>query len=267
MNDTVSEAELAAGRGYERLFVPALFGPWTKHVIAAADIQKGSRVLDIACGTGILARDARSAIGETGRVTGLDPAPGMIATAQEIAPDMEWVRGSAEDLEFEDATFDRVLCQFGMMFFQHPQKAVKEMYRVMAPGGRLAVAVWNSIVNNPAYEDIIDVLDEQVGIAAGDALRLPFSMGDASEVTKLLDNSGFSDIAADTRTEQANFPSARAMVEAELRGWLPLFDINLDEEEIAEVLTRSDILLAKYATPSGEAVFPTSAHVVTASKR
>jgi ubiquinone/menaquinone biosynthesis C-methylase UbiE len=266
MSETVSQDALDAGRGYEGLFVPAIFAPWTKHLIEGAGVTAGSRVLDIACGSGVLARHALATAGETGRVVGIDPAPGMIAAAKEIEPQIDWVLGSAEDLRLDDAAFDCVVSQFGMMFFQDRRRSVEEMHRVIAPGGSLAIAVWNSIDHNPAYGDIIAVLDEQVSTAAGDALRLPYTMGDAQEVTTLLEKSGFTDIKVETKTEQARFPSSRTMVEAELRGWLPLFDIYLSEEKIADVLVNSDSKLSKYASLSGEAVFPTSAHIFTARK-
>jgi hypothetical protein len=153
-----------------------------------------------------------------------------------------------------------------MMFFQDRQKSADEMFRAMKPGGSLAIAVWRSVEHNPAYADIISVLEEQVGTAAADALRLPFSLGDAGKVTAVLEGSGFTDITIEAKTESARFPSSRQMVEAELRGWLPLFEIFLSEDKIDEVLIESDKTLDKYAGPSGEAVFPTSAHVVTARR-
>ena len=266
MDSTVTQEELEAGRGYEELFVPAVFEPWTKHLIHGAGVEEGSHVLDIACGSGVLTRHALSRSGQSGRVVGVDPAPGMIAAAKEVEPRIEWVLGSAEALDSDDGMFDCVISQFGMMFFQDRRKAASEMFRVMNPGGSLAIAVWNSIENNPAYGDIIAVLDEQVSTAAGDALRLPYSLGDPDEVINVLAQGGFTDIKFETRTEQARFPSSRTMVEAELRGWLPLFDINLSENTIADVLVKSDGKLSKYATQSGEAVFPTSAHIVTAQK-
>ena len=266
MNANATQEELEAGRGYEALFVPAIFKPWTGHLIDGALVEDGSHVLDIACGSGVLARHALSKSGKSGRVVGIDPAPSMIAAAREIEPGIEWVLGSAEELEFDDATFDCIISQFGMMFFEDRHAAASEMFRVMKPGGRLAVAVWNSIENNPAYGDIIAVLDEHVSTAAGDALRLPYSLGDPEEVTGVFDHVGFTDLAVETKTEHATFPGSRTMVEAELRGWLPLFDIHLNEEKIADVLVKSDDKLSRYASPSGEAVFPTSAHIVTANK-
>jgi SAM-dependent methyltransferase len=190
----------------------------------------------------------------------------MLAAAREIEPGIDWVLCGAEALDVDDAAFDCVISQFGMMFFQDRQKAADEMFRAMKPGASLAIAVWRSVEHNPAYADIISVLEEQVGTPAADALRLPYSLGDASEVTAVLEGSGFDDITVDAKTETATFPGSRQMVEAELRGWLPLFDIFLSEDEISAVLVESDRTLAKYAGSSGEATFPTSAHVFTARK-
>ena len=264
MDFNATQEELEAGRGYEALFVPAVFDAWTKHLIAG--IGEGSHVLDVACGSGALSRRALKAAGTSGRVAGVDPAPGMLAAAKEIEPRIEWTMGSADAIPFADAAFDHVLCQFGMMFFPDRAKAAGEMFRVLKPGGHLAVAVWNTTAENGAYGDIIAVLDEHVGTAAGDALRLPYSMDKPDDVTGPLKECGFTGIGVETRKEQARFPSSRTMVEAELRGWLPLFGINLSEEKIADVLVRSDARLSRYAAPSGEAVFPTSAHIVTARK-
>ena len=255
-----------AGRGYEDLFVPSLFEQWTRHLVAGAGVRKGSHVVDIACGTGVLARNALAQTGRGGRVVGVDVAPGMLAAANEIEQGIDWVLCSAEALELADKTFDCVVSQFGMMFFPDRQKSTDEMFRVLKPGGSLAIAVWNSVDHNPAYADIIAVLQEHVSSAAADALRLPYSLGDAAETTAVLRKSGFESIRVDSITETARFPSSRHMVEAELRGWLPLFDIHLDEAKINEVLVASDYRLARYSKPSGEAVFPTSAHVITARK-
>ena len=266
MAQDVSEDLVEAGRGYESLFVPALFKVWTKHLVEGAQIQEGSHVLDIACGTGVLARSALARVGANGRVVGADPAPGMLVAAKEIQPAIDWVLCSAEALDVDDKAFDSVVSQFGMMFFKDRQKSAEEMFRSLRPGGSLAIAVWRSVEHNPAYADIISVLEEHVGTAAADALRLPYSLGDSDEVAAVLESSGFAEIAVEAKTETAKFPSSRQMVEAELRGWLPLFDIFLSEDKINEVLTESDKTLGKYAGPSGEAVFPTSAHVFTARK-
>ena len=212
-----------------------------------------------------LARDALSRTGPRGRVVGIDPAAGMLAVAEEIEPGINWILCGAEALELGDEAFDHLVSQFGMMFFQDRQKSAAEMYRVLKPGGTLAISIWNALEENPAYVDVVAILEEKVGTAAADALRLPFLLK-AGGVTGVLDNCGFTDIAVETKVEFARFPSSRDMVEAELRGWLPLFDIHLNDAEISDVLTESDTTLSKYANSSGEAVFPTSAHVITACK-
>ncbi len=266
MDQEVSEELIDAGRGYETLFVPALFEPWTRHLVEGAGVFEGAHVLDVACGTGVLARSAFSRTGGSGRVVGADPAPGMLAAASEIEPAIDWVLCSAESLTVDDSSFDCVLSQFGMMFFEDRKRAAEEMARVLKPGGRLALAVWRSVEHIPAYADVASILEEHVGTAAADALRLPFSLGDPDAVTAVLENSGFLDISVAVETETATFPSSRHMVEAELRGWLPLFDIFLSEEQIQAVLVASDETLGNYSGAAGEFVFPTSAHVFTARK-
>ena len=263
---TATQEELQAGRGYEALFVPALFAPWPRHVLDGGAVQTGANVLDIACGSGVLARAAFERTGASGRVVGLDPAAGMIAAAAEVEPGIEWVLGSAEDLQFDDDTFDNVVSQFGLMFFADRVKAAREMYRVTKPGGAVAVAVWHAVDQNPAYSDIASVLEQHVSPKAADTVRIPFCLGDPEQVVALFSQAGFHDVTFQTHHEQAEFPNTRTMVEVELRGWLPLFDIHLDEEQIADVLEKSDTTLSKYATPSGAAKFPTAAYVVTGRK-
>lgn len=235
-------------------------------MIAAVMPMEGSDILDVACGTGVLTRDARVHAGSSARVVGLDPAPGMLAVAQEIEPKIDWVRGVAEEIPFSAETFDIVFSQFGMMFFPDREKAISQIHRVLKPGGRLALAIWNSVDQNPAYKDIASILDDAVSTAAGDAVRTPFCMGAPEQVADLLAAAKFADIHYDTFREQARFPSSRAVVEAELRGWLPLFGIELSEEKIADVLRASDAPLAKFVSGSGEAVFQTSAYIMTARK-
>lgn len=266
MAQQIPEELIEAGRGYETLFVPALFEPWTTHLVEAAAIGPGMQVLDVACGTGVLARRVLAETGPSGGVTGLDPAPGMLAVAEEIEPTVDWRLCGAESMDLNDEAFDAVVSQFGLMFVEDRQKAADEMRRVLKAGGSLAVAVWDSVGQNPAYADLIDLLEQEVSAAAADALRLPFCLGEPDDVTAIFAQSGFTDLGVDTRVEQARFPSTRHMVEAELRGWLPLFGIHLEESAIADVLAASDRRLRRYKADSGEAVFPTSAHIVTARR-
>jgi ubiquinone/menaquinone biosynthesis C-methylase UbiE len=117
MTEQAPHDQVDAAKAYEALMVPALFGEWASRVADAAAIQSGQSVLDVACGTGVLAREIASRTGATGHVTGLDPNAGMLEVARQITPDLEWRQGRAESLPFPDQTFDRVVSQFGLMFF------------------------------------------------------------------------------------------------------------------------------------------------------
>ena len=245
MNESVSRDLLDAGRGYESMSVPSVFATWTKHLIKGAKVRQGSHVMDIACGTGVLARHALAEVTTSGRVVGVDPAPGMLAAAREVEPAIDWIQCTAENLKVKDAAFDCVVCQFGMMFFSDRPKAIREMLRVLKPGGKLAIAVWDRVERSPGYERVISVLQKEVGTAAANALSLPYSLGDETIVATELEAGGFANVELETLCETARFPSSRRMLEADLRGWLPLFGVNLSEAKINEVLVASDATLSK----------------------
>lgn len=109
-------------------------------------------------------------------------------------------------------------------------------------------------------------MDEAVGTEAGDVLRSQYSLGDAVDVVSIFERAGVEATTFETCAEVARFSSPRTMVGGDLRGWLPLFGINLTEDKIEEVLAQLGIPLAAYATESGEAALPTSAHITTAKK-
>lgn len=262
----MSRAEIDAANAYEALFVPALFGQWAPRVASAADIRPGQRVLDVACGTGILAREVSSRVGSTGRVVGIDPSPGMLEVAKRHAPAVEWRAGVAESLHFPDQSFDAVVSQFGLMFFTDRRQALCEMIRVLAPGGRLVVAVWDSLDNIPAYAREVELLDQTAGRLAGDALRAPFVLGNRNDLAALFSEANAP--AAEIRTLRgtAQFPSIRTMIEADLRGWLPVMGAILTEDQIERILQEAERALGSYITADGRATFDLSAHLVTATK-
>ena len=127
---------------YERDFVPLLFGEWGPKMADAANIGPGDRVLDVGCGTGVFAREAASRVGPKGHVTGIDLNESMLAVAKRMRPEIDWRLGDATTLPFDDESFDVVGSQFVLMFIADRVGFVKEMWRTVAPGGRLAVAVW-----------------------------------------------------------------------------------------------------------------------------
>lgn len=257
------QVQIDAAKAYEAVMVPALFGQWASHVADAARIKQGQRVLDVACGTGVLSREAASRTGRPELVAGIDPAPGMLEVARQSAPTLDWRQGVAESLPFPDQSFDVVVSQFGLMFFNDRQQALREMLRVVPPGGALAVAVWDSLENSAAYDVEVDLLDRIAGQRAADALRAPFVLGDTAELKSLFEGAGVSSVKITTRHGTARFPTIRTMVEADVRGWLPIMGVELTEEQIGQVLDEAEHALRQYVSADGHVEFDSPAHIIT----
>ncbi len=260
------EDQIAGARAYEGLHVPALFKQWCPRVLDAAGVEPGYSVLDVSCGTGVLAREAAVRVGPTGHVVGVDPGRGMLAVAGELAPNVDWRESPAESLPFPDRSFDAVVSQFGLMFFTDRSQALREMIRVLKPGGRLAVAVWDSLENSEAYPIEVEVLERIAGDAAAIALRAPFVLGDKGALIALFEGSGVESVRIETENGTVRFPSIETMVEADLRGWLPVMGVFLQDDQIRSILEEAENALVEYVTGEGDVVFNAPAHIVTGIK-
>ena len=127
---------------YQRFFVPSIGRPVAEDLLAVAHLKPEERVLDVACGTGVVTRLAAERVGPQGRVTGLDLNPGMLEVARSSTPEnqpIEWIEANAESMLLEDGAFDVVLCQMGLQFVPNKLAALREMRRVLAPGGRVYI--------------------------------------------------------------------------------------------------------------------------------
>jgi len=257
------QVNTSAAEVYEEFFVPALFGEWGSRVVEAAYIQAGQRVLDVACGTGVLARAAARRVEPEGEVVGLDINQGMLAVARQKAPHIEWQAGPAEALPFEDDNFDAVVSQFSLMFFEDRPAALAEMRRVLRPGGRLAVAVWDSLENTPGYAAMVTLLQRLFGDQVASALRVPFNLGDTVLVQSLFTQAGIPNVNITTIEGTACFASIEAWVTTDIKGWT-LADM-IDEVQFQQLLTEAENVLQPFATPDGTIAFSSPAHIVTAT--
>ena len=249
---------------YESRFVPAIFAQWAAPLLEAAGVGRGHHVLDVGCGTGILARTAADRIAPSGRVIGLDLNEGMLAVARRLRPDLEWRRGDAADLPFADETFDAVLCQSALMFFPNPSRALAEMARVCRPAGTVGVQVYASLDAQPAYRPWVEMVAGQVGAEALSLLGTYWVHGDVDALALRFAAADLEIIDVITRTGTARWSSVDEMVDVEIAA-TPLAE-RISDALRQRILEESRALLAAYTTESGAEV-PLVSHLVVARKR
>jgi ubiquinone/menaquinone biosynthesis C-methylase UbiE len=199
---------------YERYPAQYLLRPWVADLVARAGLRRGERVLDLACGTGLVARLAAPAIGPTGRVTGLDLNPGMLAVARRLpAPSgapITWVEGSALAMDVADDSIDVILCQQGFQFFPDRRAALGEMRRVLVPGGRLLLSVWR--IAGPYHRALTEALARHVGAEAASGFAASRIAPDAEELHRLVLEAGFRDVAVHASAMSIRLPEVEDFV-------------------------------------------------------
>lgn len=194
---------MADAETYDSYLVPAIFEPWSRELIKRAQVWKGDRVLDVACGTGIVA--CRCA-GTGATVTGLDVDASRLELARRRAGEesvaVKWIEGSAEALPVRQPSFDLVTCQQGLQFMGDRALAVREMRRVIAPGGRAVIACWCPIEHQAPFQIVDDIADKHTGKRHVH----PFSFGDEAVLKKLLIDAKFFAVAIEKVTRQVRLP-------------------------------------------------------------
>jgi ubiquinone/menaquinone biosynthesis C-methylase UbiE len=254
---------------YERYLVPAVTALWAADLVERIDLQAGERVVDAACGTGVVARVAAERVGGGGRVAAFDVNPGMLEVARSQPPgpgaNVEWHEASVLDLSFPDSSFDVALCQLGLQFFPDRPRALRSLRRVLVPGGRLALNVFGPIEHNPATHALSDALDRRVRPGASLTKRTEHALADVDELRALVAEPGFDDVEIDTVTKLIRFPSARHYVQAQLTA-TPLATLMAQYDEDARRRVENSVVhdveerLAPY-TGDGELAFPQEVHV------
>ena len=174
-------------------FVRAAMEPWIDDLILAARCKEGDRVLDVACGTGFIAKRVNGASGVTCKITGIDLNEPMLNIARQ-EPAIDWRLGSAIAMPFPDGSFDVVLCQQGLQFFPDRQAAMREMARVLSPGGRLSLNVWGPLERQVFFKTLFDAVSMLLGGDAAKAIASPYTLTTREELRALASGAGFNDV-------------------------------------------------------------------------
>jgi SAM-dependent methyltransferase len=230
----------------------------------AASVTPGQQALDVACGTGVLTRELDARVAPGGAVIGLDVNEGMLAVARRRTSSITWEQGEAEALPFDDDRIDAVTCQFGLMFFRDRKQAIREMLRVLRPGGRLAVAVWDKLENVPGYAAAAALLQRLFGADVAEGLRAPYCLGDVRVLTELFDDSSLSGLSVESRDGVVEFPSIRDWMYTDIKGWT-LAD-TLDDDQYARLLKEASTTLAEFVGSDGKVEFASPIHIVSGGK-
>lgn len=254
----------SAAEVYETFFVPALFGVWAAPVLDRAAPPKGGALLDIACGTGVLARSARERMGQDAKIVGLDRNTGMLAVAAAQEPDIDWREGMAEKLPFSDAVFDAVVSNFGLMFFEDRTAALEEIYRVLRPGGRMVVAVWGTLSETPGYAAMVALLERLFGAEVADALRAPYVLGERAALMELAVAADLPSAEVETLAGEACFSSLDDWIHTDVKGWT-LADM-IDDAQFQILKKEASSALASFVDSDGQVRFAAPAHLLTLTK-
>lgn len=213
------QLEGSSAEAYERFLVPGMFAPWADTLVERTAVQPGDRVLDVGCGTGIVARRAAPVVAPDGTVVGLDPNDGMLAVARTASHGegeaIEWRRGEAANLPFPDGSFDVVLSQQVLQFVTDPPIVLREMRRVLDPDGRLGLAVWRPIRFNQTYATVADALERHVGDDAAAMMRSPFPSWGISEIRALVEEAGFPEVTVTIGIASMRYPSVTEFLHRE----------------------------------------------------
>lgn len=259
-----------SAQAYERYLVPAFFTQMAERLIDLVELQADARVLDVACGGGIVARRAARRTGATSEVVGVDLNEQMLAVADIAAKaegvSVEWRQGPAEELPFPRSSFDAVFCQQALGFFPDPDVALREMQRVLASGGRLGLSVCRPIEHNPVYGALADCLARHAGSEAGAMMRSPFTSWDQAELRALVQGVGFQDVRILIDISTVRFPSPAELLRREAASSPLAATIAALDDATREAMLRDvDEALSGHVDDAG-ITYTIESHVVTATR-
>ena len=263
---TIPFAQLSFPEMYEQALVGPLFRPWAEDLLEEVAVAPGDRLLDVACGTGIVARLAMGRLGGAGRIVGVDLSPAMLAVARRECPGIDWREGDAGALPLAgDERFDVVVCQQGMQFFADRAAAARQMRRALAEGGRLAVSTWRPDEEVSVCEELRHVAERHVGPISDRR----HSFGEAGPLEALFRNAGFRDVRSRTLSRTIRFADGAVFIRLNAMALVGMSGVSRDmgdderERALTAILRDSAAVLEAHTDETGFA-FQLSASVATA---
>ena len=232
----------SAPENYERYFVPVIGAPLAADLVDVAGLRPGDRVLDVACGTGIVARLAAERVGATGTVAGIDFNPGMLEVARSVTPagsPIEWYESSVEEMLLPDGAFDVVACSLGFQFFPDRLAALREMRRVLRPGGRL---VFNALGPTPRIFGVLaEALSRHIAPESAKFVNRVFSLHDADELEQLMGDAGFRERAAQSDTKTLRLPTSEEFLWQYVHS-TPLVDVVMQADDESRAALEREVI-------------------------
>ncbi len=266
MSEAQSFASMTFPEIYERVLVEPLFRPFAEAVVEWLKPAQGDSLVDVACGTGIVARIARKKLGPGARIAAVDAAPPMLAVARTVDASIDWREGNAAALPVRDGeVFTLLACHQGLQFFPDKPTAVREMRRVMAPNGRVAIACWRSLRDIPGALELNEVAERHVGPIVDSR----HSFGNAADLQALLTDNGFHDCRVDPFSHDVRFSDGALFATLNAMAVIGMTEKGkkLNEGERGElagkIAAESQAVIARY-TKQGEFVIPLSTNIATA---
>jgi SAM-dependent methyltransferase len=266
-----STLDTTSAEAYDSVLVPVVLQSWAEIMVREADVRAGMRTLDIACGTGVVARCAARANGTGGYTAGIDIDPAMIAVARAAARrqglEIDYRCTPADQLPFDPATFDAVFCQQGLQYFPDKSQALGEVRRVTRPGGRFVAVVWTEMETCAGNWAMITALERR-GIDAKD-MRKPFSLSDRAGMRALVESAGFDRVDVCAKHQTVHFASVKAFVDGIAQGAPSsrLALLKVPPEQWPDFLADVEGQLAPWIDHKGHLAFPMACNVLVARRQ
>lgn len=255
---------------FEKYVVPAFGDVWAQDIVKRAALRKGDRILDVGCGTGIVARYAYKSLGDSVHITGVDVNDIALDKAREIsalnAAPIEWKQADVTALPFSNAKFDVLLCQQGLQYFPDRSRALKEINRVLVNEGRIVFSVWRPIEFSPFYFTLHKVLEEYINREAASILASAYTLSDPIQVKTLLEGANFKNIKIRIVIKQMPYSPLEEFLFGSLSASPFAYDIlmldGIVREEMFQAIRKS---ISNYIDDDGLAA-PMECYVVSATK-